>query len=96
MTKRAPSPCWRGRTAACVGGDRASVVARPSSRLLYSDFGLTCRPAHVARMLALAHHLQDAIDRRLVPDRATVARKLGFTRARVTQLLDLLLLAPDL
>lgn len=29
-------------------------------------------------------------------DRAAVARKLGLTRARVTQLLDLLLLAPDL
>jgi hypothetical protein len=54
------------------------------------------RPAHVARMLALAHHLQRAIDRGLVPDRATVAKRLGLTRARVTQLLDLLLLAPDL
>jgi hypothetical protein len=54
------------------------------------------RPAYVARMLALAHHLQGAIDRGLVPDRATVARRLGLTRARVTQLLDLLLLAPDL
>lgn len=54
------------------------------------------RPAKVARMLALAHHLQNAIDRGLVADRAAVARKLGFTRARVTQLLDLLLLAPDL
>ena len=57
---------------------------------------LVRRPARVARMLALAHHLQGAIDRGLVPDRATVARRLGLTRARVTQLLDLLLLAPDL
>ncbi len=54
------------------------------------------RPAKVARMLALAHHLQDAIDRGVVADRAAVAAKLGLTRARVTQLLDLLLLAPDL
>ena len=54
------------------------------------------RPAKVARMLALAHHLQGAVDRGLVADRAAVARKLGLTRARVTQLLDLLLLAPDL
>jgi hypothetical protein len=52
------------------------------------------RPAKVARMLAIAHHLQSAIDRGLVADRAAVARKLGLTRARVTQLLDLLLLAP--
>jgi len=47
-------------------------------------------------MLALAHQVQNAIDRGLVADRAAVARKLGLTRARVTQLLDLLLLAPDL
>jgi hypothetical protein len=53
------------------------------------------RPAKVARMLALAHHLQGAIDGGLVADRAAVARKLGLTRARVTQLLDLLMLAPD-
>jgi hypothetical protein len=52
------------------------------------------RPARVARMLALAHHLQRTIDNGLVADRAAVARKLGVTRARVTQLLDLLLLAP--
>ena len=54
------------------------------------------RPAHVARMLALAHHIQGAIERRVVADRAEVARKLGPTRARITQLLDLTLLAPDL
>lgn len=54
------------------------------------------RRAHVARMLALAHHIQGAIDRRVVADRAEVARKLGLTRARITQLLDLTLLAPDL
>ncbi|WP_437487297.1 helix-turn-helix domain-containing protein [Sorangium sp. So ce1014] len=52
--------------------------------------------AQVARMLALAHHLQGAIDRGLLAAQRAVARKLGLTRARVTQLLDLLLLAPDL
>jgi hypothetical protein len=54
------------------------------------------RPAKVSRMLALAHHIQNAIDRGVVADRAAVARKLGFTRARITQLLDLVLLAPDI
>lgn len=53
------------------------------------------RPAKVARMLALAHHIQNAIDRGDVTDAATVARRLGFTRARVSQLLGLCLLAPD-
>jgi len=54
------------------------------------------RPARVAVMVALAHKIQDAIDRGTVRDRAEVARRLGFTRARITHLLDLTLLAPDL
>lgn len=41
-----------------------------------------CHPAHVAKMLALAHHLVTAIERGVVSDRAAVARKLGLTRAR--------------
>ena len=41
-------------------------------------------------MLALAHHIQAAIDRGLVPDRSTVARQFGLTTARLTQVLDLL------
>jgi hypothetical protein len=54
------------------------------------------RPARVAVMLALAHKIQQAIDRGAVQDRAEVARRLGLTRARLTQLLDLTLLAPDI
>ena len=54
------------------------------------------RPARVAQMLALAHRLEAAIDRGDYRDRADVARQLGFTRARITQLLDLTLLAPDI
>lgn len=53
------------------------------------------RPARVAVMLALANKIQQAIDRRQVRDRAEIARRLGFTRARITHLLDLTLLAPD-
>jgi len=54
------------------------------------------RPARVAVMLALAHKIQDAIDRGVARDRAEVARRLGLTRARLTQLMDLTLLAPDI
>jgi len=54
------------------------------------------RPARVALMLALAHKIQEAIDRGAVQDRAEVAWRLGLTRARVTQLLDLTLLAPEI
>lgn len=54
------------------------------------------RPAKIAKMLALAHHLAAAIDRGVVADQATAARKLGISRGRMTQLLDLTLIAPDL
>ncbi len=54
------------------------------------------RPARVALMLALAHKIREAIAQGKVRDQADVARRLGFTRARLTHLLDLLLLAPDL
>jgi len=54
------------------------------------------RPARVARMLALAHRLQRTIDSGEIQDRATLARQYGLTRARVTQLLNLTLLAPDI
>ena len=54
------------------------------------------RPARVAVMLALAHKLEAAIAEGVACDRAEVARRLGLTRARITQLLDLTLLAPDI
>jgi hypothetical protein len=54
------------------------------------------RPAKIARLLALAHHVQRSIDSGILIDRADAARRLGLTRARITQLLDLLLLAPDI
>ncbi|KAA0250332.1 MAG: hypothetical protein EDX89_22930 [Acidobacteria bacterium] len=54
------------------------------------------RPARVALQLALAHEVQRAIDRGELKDQADAARRLGLTRARLTQLLDLTLLAPDI
>ena len=54
------------------------------------------RPAKVARLLAMAHKLQRLIDEGKVKDRAELARQLGVSRARITQILDLTLLAPDI
>ena len=54
------------------------------------------RPAKVARLLAMAHKLQRLIDEGKVKDRAELARQLGVSRARITQVLDLTLLAPDI
>ena len=54
------------------------------------------RPTVLARTLALAHRLQGMIDDGAAEDRADVAAELGFTRARITQIMDLLQLAPDI
>lgn len=54
------------------------------------------RPARIAVTLALAHTIQRAIDRGEIRDQAEAARRLGVTRARMTQILDLTLLAPDI
>lgn len=52
------------------------------------------RPARAAVMLALAHRIQRAIDTGVIKDRVEAAARFGVTGARVTQLLDLTLLAP--
>lgn len=54
------------------------------------------RPANVAVLLAFAHHVQRLIDAGRITDRAEVAQRLHWTRARVSQVMGLLLLAPDI
>jgi hypothetical protein len=58
--------------------------------------GPSRRPARVAITLALAHQIQRAIDKGEIRDQADAAQRLGLTRARLTQIMDLTLLAPDL
>jgi hypothetical protein len=47
-------------------------------------------------MLALGHEIVRLVDEGLLKDLADAAELLGFTRARVTQIVDLTLLAPDI
>lgn len=54
------------------------------------------RPARVAVTLALAHKIRQGIVRGETRDQAEAARQLGLTRARLSQILDLTNLAPDL
>ena len=54
------------------------------------------RPARVAIMLALAHTIDAAIAAGRLRDQGDAAERLGFTRPRITQLLAMLQLAPDL
>ena len=50
----------------------------------------------VARVLALAHHFDALIEHGLVKDYAEIARLSHLTRARVTQIMYLKYLAPDI
>lgn len=54
------------------------------------------RPSRAARMLALAHHIEDLVERGVLRDYADAARRLGLTRARMSQVMDLLMLAPEI
>lgn len=54
------------------------------------------RPARIASLLALAHHMDQAIRDGKYADRAQLARALGLTRARITQVANLTCLAPDI
>ena len=49
-----------------------------------------------ARNLALAHHLAQLIDKGLVADYTAAARMLGVSQPRLTHLMSLLLLAPQI
>ena len=51
--------------------------------------------SRAARQLALAHHIERLVEAGELADYAEAARVLGLTRARVTQVMNLLLLAPD-
>ena len=50
----------------------------------------------ISRLLALAHHIQSLLDTGQVQNLADVARLGHITRPRTTQIMNLLLLAPDI
>ena len=54
------------------------------------------RIPRVARLLALAMHVEHLVQTAVVPDYATVARLGHISRARLTQILNLTLLAPEI
>jgi hypothetical protein len=54
------------------------------------------RVPRVARLMALAIRLDGLVRQRVVPDYAALARLGHVSRARITQIMNLLLLAPDI
>ena len=53
-------------------------------------------PSCAARNLALAHHLEDLIERGLIADYTAAAQALGVSQPHLSNLMGLLLLAPDI
>ncbi len=53
-------------------------------------------PSRTARMLALAHHVERLIEAGELESYSAAADALGLTRARLTQVMNLLLLAPKI
>ncbi len=56
----------------------------------------TGRPSKAALLLALAHHWERLVRERVVRDYADIARLAGLTRARLSQITYLTLLAPEI
>lgn len=54
------------------------------------------RVPKVARLLVLAHHFERLIRDGVAKDYAEIARLTGLTRARITQIVNLTLLAPEI
>jgi len=95
----------RAMRATCVpsAGDH-SILSSPSSHPASQSSSLAAGPkARAARnrrpriidTLAQARHFQHLIDSGQVKNAAQLARDLNLTRARVSQILSLLLLAPE-
>ena len=53
-------------------------------------------PSAIARRIALAYHVEALIERGQLRDLSHAAERLGISTARMTQLSDLVLLAPDI
>lgn len=50
----------------------------------------------ITRLLPLAHRWNHLIDKGVVADYAEIAAMMGLSRARITQIMDLLYLAPEI
>jgi hypothetical protein len=81
--------------------------ASPTDQQHLSVSAATSRPQHaqgislsrvpkITQLLVLGHHFEKLVREGLVKDYAEIARLMGLSRARVTQTVNLTLLAPDI
>ena len=77
-------------------GGKGRLELAPGPRPVSDDVPAAGRVPKVTRLMALAIRLQDLLDRGEVNTYAELARVGHVTRARVTQIMNLALLAPDI
>ncbi|MGE0328318.1 MAG: hypothetical protein AB7K71_38325 [Polyangiaceae bacterium] len=73
---------------------RAKLKPRPKAAKTADPPGTCRRPAYVARLLAFAHQLRGVLERGEVSGVGELARRLGVSQPRVTQILNLTYLSP--
>jgi len=80
------------------GRKRLEVASKPAAVEASPAVGETPpeRVPRVARLLALAHHWRRLIRGGVVRDQTDLARLVGVSRARISQVMRLLDLAPDI
>ena len=81
------------KPAAAVTTHTVDFQPRPAPRPTVAPTG---RVPRVARLLALAYRIDAMVRAGELRDLAHAARVMGLTRARVTQVMNLLLLAPEI
>lgn len=77
-------------------GAKGQVELRPSAIESQVTPTPTGRVPRLSRLMALSIHFEDLLRRGEVKDLAELARVGHVTRARVTQIMNLLMLAPDI
>ena len=78
------------------GQKRLAAATEPPPAARDAPSSPPVRVPRVARVLALAHHWQGLIRSGTVRDQADLARLVGVSRARISQVMRLLDLAPDI
>ncbi len=82
-----------GHLTASFGKSSKKAKSKPKKR---EPAPRTPRIPHVKRLMALAIRLEDLLDSGLVGSQTEIAQAAGVTAARVTQIINLTNLAPDI
>lgn len=84
--------CYKGEKEAQLKSGQ-SIAAKP---LVAKPEDKSASPSDAAAWLALARILRDQIDSGRFENQAAIARKIGLTRTRITHIMSLLKLSPDI